>query len=78
VVDDLITPSPILGMACAIACCTLQFSGVARLTRHAGQSRLLLTLTNAAGDQIKSMIANIHASLSHVMENAPQLPKSDR
>ncbi len=32
-----------------------QTTGVARLTEHAGQSRLLLTLTHAAGDQIKAM-----------------------
>jgi len=33
------------------------FSGIVRLTQHAGQSRLLLTLTHAAGGHIKSMIA---------------------
>ncbi|MDP3280471.1 MAG: hypothetical protein Q8M57_05400 [Nitrosomonas sp.] len=38
-------------------------SGIARLTQHAGQSRLLLTLTHAAGDHIKSMIANIRKGL---------------
>ncbi len=56
----------------------LLLSGVARLTRHAGQSRLLLTLTHAAEDQIKSMITNIRAGLSHVLASTPQLPKSDR
>lgn len=53
-------------------------SGVARLTQHAGQSRLLLTLTHAAGDQIKGMIANIRKGLDHVLASAPQLPKIDR
>jgi hypothetical protein len=62
----------------AITSRPLLLSGVARLTRHAGQSRLLLTLTHAAGDQIKSMIANIREGLSHVLANAPQLPKPDR
>lgn len=52
--------------------------GVARLTQHAGQSRLLLTLTHAAGDQIKSMIANIRKGLDYVVANAPQFPKTDR
>ncbi|MEQ1815873.1 MAG: hypothetical protein ABL861_05295 [Nitrosomonas sp.] len=53
-------------------------SGIARLTQHAGQSRLLLTLTHAAGDHIKSMIANIRKGLDHVLANAPQLTKADR
>jgi len=50
---------------------------VAHLTEHAGQSRLRLTLTHAAGDRIKSMIANIRAGLNHVRANAPQLPKAN-
>ena len=62
----------------AITSRPLLLSGVARLTRHAGQSRLLLTLTHAAGDRIKSMIANIRAGLSHVLASTPQLQKSDR
>lgn len=62
----------------AITSRPMLLSGVARLTRHAGQSRLLLTLTHAASDQIKSMIANIRKGLDHVLANAPQLPKADR
>jgi hypothetical protein len=62
----------------AITSRPMLLSGVARLTQHAGQSRLLLTLTHAAGDQIKAMIANIRKGLDHVLENAPQLPKADR
>jgi hypothetical protein len=50
----------------AITCRPLLLSGVARLTSHADQSRLLLTLTYAAGDQIKSMITYIRAGLDHV------------
>jgi len=38
----------------------------------------LLTLTHAAGDQIKAMIANIRRGLDHVLASAPQLPKTDR
>ena len=53
-------------------------AGVARLTQHASQARLLLTLTHAAGDQIKSMIARIRAGLDHVRATAPQLPKPER
>ncbi|MEF8715527.1 MAG: hypothetical protein V5B39_18620 [Accumulibacter sp.] len=53
-------------------------AGVARLTQHAGQSRLLLTLSHAAGDQIKAMIASIRKGLDHVSATAPQLPKAAR
>lgn len=62
----------------AITSRPMLLSGIARLTQHAGQSRLLLTLTHAAGDHIKSMIANIRKGLDHVLTNAPQLPKADR
>jgi hypothetical protein len=40
---------------------------VGRLTEHAGQSRLLLTLSHAAGDQIKAMIVNVRKGLDHVL-----------
>ena len=53
-------------------------AGVARLTQHAGQSRLLLTLTHVAGEQIKAMIANVRKGLDTVLQTAPQLTNSDR
>lgn len=62
----------------AITSRPMLLSGVARLTQHAGQSRLLLTLSHAAGARIKDMIANIRAGLEHVLATAPQLPTSDR
>jgi hypothetical protein len=62
----------------AITSRPLLLAGVARLTQHAGQARLLLTLTHAAGDQIKSMIARIRAGLDYVRATAPQLPKPER
>lgn len=62
----------------AITSRPLLLAGVARLTEHAGQSRLLLTLTHAASDQIKAMIANIRKGLDHIRATAPQLPKTDR
>lgn len=62
----------------AITSRPMLLGGVARLTQHAGQSRLLLTLTHAASDQIKSMITNIRKGLDHVLANAPQLSKADR
>lgn len=62
----------------AITSRPLLLAGVARLTEHAGQSRLLLTLTHAASDQIKAMIANIRKGLDHIRATAPQLPKAER
>jgi hypothetical protein len=62
----------------AITSRPLLLAGVARLTEHAGQARLLLTLTHAASDQIKAMIANVRKGLSHIRATAPQLPKRDR
>ena len=62
----------------AITSRPMLLAGVARLTQHAGQSRLLLTLSHAAGDQVKAMIANIRKGLEHVLATAPQLPKTGR
>lgn len=62
----------------AITSRPMLLAGVARLTQHAGQSRLLLTLTHAAGDQIKAMIANIRKGLNTVLTTAPQLTKPER
>lgn len=62
----------------AITSRPMLLSGVARLTQHAGQSRLLLTLTHAAGDQIKSMITNIRKGLDWILTTAPQLAKTAR
>jgi hypothetical protein len=62
----------------AITSRPMLLGGVARLTQHAGQSRLLLTLSHAAGDRIKEMIANIRAGLESVPATAPRLPASDR
>ena len=62
----------------AITSRPLLLAGIARLTTHAGQSRLLVTLTHAGADQIKSMIANVRQGLETVLASAPQLTKSDR
>lgn len=62
----------------AITSRPMLLSGVARLTQHAGQSRLLVTLSHAAGDQIKAMITNIRKGLDHVLATAPQLQKASR
>lgn len=62
----------------AITSRPMLLNGIARMTQHAGQSRLLLTLTHEAEDKIKSMITNIRAGLDAILSNAPQLPKTDR
>jgi hypothetical protein len=62
----------------AITSRPLLLAGVARMTQHAGQNRLLVTLTHAAGDQIKAMIATIRKGLDHIRATAPQLPKPER
>jgi hypothetical protein len=62
----------------AIASRPMLLSGIAYLIQHAGQSRLLLTLSHAAGDRIKEMIANIRGGLEHVLATEPQLPTIDR
>jgi len=62
----------------AITSRPLLLAGVARLTEHAGQCRLLVTLTHAASDQIKTMIANVRKGLDTVLASAPQLTKAAR
>uniref|UniRef100_UPI00089D7EE3 transposase n=1 Tax=Nitrosomonas sp. Nm33 TaxID=133724 RepID=UPI00089D7EE3 len=62
----------------AITSRPLLLNGVARLARHAGQSRLLLTLTHEASDQIKTMISSIRKGLDFILANAPQLLKVER
>lgn len=62
----------------AITSRPLLLAGVARLTEHAGQSRLLLTLTHAAGNLIKSMVANVRKGLDSILATAPQLTKRER
>ena len=53
-------------------------SAVGRLTSHGGQKKILLTITHEAAAQIKRLVANVHAGLSHVTLTAPQLDKPQR
>jgi len=62
----------------AITSRPLLLAGIARLTRHAGQSRLLLTITHAASAQVKAMIANVRKGLNIILATAPQLTKAER
>jgi hypothetical protein len=52
----------------------LRLAGLARLTRHAGPSRLLVTVSRAAGDHIKTRSAKVRKGLDHSRATAPQLP----
>ena len=61
----------------AITARPLLLAGIARQTSHAGQTRLLVTLTHACADQVKAMIANVRKGLDFVMASAPQLTKPE-
>ena len=50
-------------------------SAVGRMTSHAGQKKILLTITHEAAAQIKGLISNVRKGLSHVRATAPQLTK---
>ena len=62
----------------AITSRPLLLAGIARQTVHAGQTRLLVTLTHACTDQIKAMIANVRKGLDSVIASAPHLTKPER
>ena len=53
-------------------------SAVGRLTSHAGQKKILLTITHEAATQIKKLIVNVRTGLCHVRDIAPQLDKPQR
>ena len=56
----------------AITSRPLLLNAVGRLTAHAGQQRILLTVTHAAEDQVKALVVNIRAGLQRIREAAPQ------
>lgn len=62
----------------AITARPLLLAGIARQTSHAGQTRLLVTLTHACADHVKTMIANVRKGLDFVIASAPQLAKPER
>jgi hypothetical protein len=53
-------------------------AAVGRMTRHARVTKLVLALTHEAASQIKVLIANVRAGLSHICSAAPQLDKAQR
>ena len=56
----------------------LLLAAVGRMTRHAGQTHLVLTAMHAGSKTIKAMIANIRKGLQHIREAAPQLQPGQR
>ena len=53
-------------------------SAVGRLTTHSRINTIVLALTHEAANQIKTMIANVHAGVEHIRGAAPQLAGSQR
>jgi hypothetical protein len=56
----------------AITSRPLLLNAVGRLTQHAGQQRILLTVTHAAEDQVKALVVNIRKGLQQIRAAAPQ------
>jgi hypothetical protein len=48
------------------------------MTSHAGQKKILLTLTHEAAHQIKGLVTNVRHGLRLIHDTAPQLTKSQR
>lgn len=53
-------------------------SALGRMTSHAGQKKILLTITHEAATQIKALVANVRHGLRLIQETAPQLDKPQR
>ena len=62
----------------AITSRPLLLAAVGRMTEHAGQKRLLISVTHAAVDQVKTLISNMREGLQHIRATAPQLPEGNR
>ena len=52
-------------------------SAVGRLTNHAGQSKILLTVMHESVAQIKRLVANVRTGIAYLSSKAPQLAKSE-
>jgi hypothetical protein len=48
------------------------------MTSHAGQKKILLTITHEAATQIKALVTNVRHGLSLIQATAPQLTKSQK
>jgi hypothetical protein len=62
----------------AITSRPMLLAAVGRMTRHARVTKLVLSVTHEAVSQIKLLIANVRAGLSHIRSAAPQLDKTQR
>lgn len=62
----------------AITSRPLLLAAVGRITTHSGKTRVLLSVTHAAANQVKALVANIRKGLAHVIATAPQLPTLQR
>lgn len=47
-------------------------AAVGRITESGGQKRILLSLTHAAANHVKALVANVREGLAHVLATAPQ------
>ena len=48
------------------------------MTSHAGQKKILLTITHEAASQIKVLVTHVRHGLSLIQATAPQLTKPQR
>ena len=62
----------------AITSRPMLLAAVRRMTRHSRVTKLVLAVTHEAAAQIKVLIANVRAGLSHILSAAPQLDKAQR
>jgi hypothetical protein len=62
----------------AITSRPMLLAAVGKLTEHAGQKRILLSITHEAADLVKSLISNVRAGLKHILASAAQLPSGQR
>ena len=53
-------------------------SAVGRMTNHAGQNKILLTVMHESVEQIKQLVANVRNGIQYLSKKAPQLGKSER
>ncbi len=53
-------------------------SAVGRMTSHAGQSKILLTVMHESLEQIKQLVANVRSGIRHISATAPQLVNPQR
>jgi hypothetical protein len=62
----------------AITSRPLLLAAVGRITSHSGQTRILLSVTHAAAEQVKTLVENVRKGIAEVRATAPQLPALQR